>query len=639
MNCNQLSRRLSKGILSIIVPPKKTEIITWATTNQNPDAQIYKPKAFQRAWLQAYESPYIEKIVLSKSARVGYAIFMNTCIGWSITNDPANIMVAQNTNTDAEKYATKEAGKVFTYCAPVAKCMLGKNTSTEKAFFGGDFSVVWATSAGSFRMVTIRYLFLDEVSGWPENPDNEGDPVENAITRTETESKRKVVMGSTPKEAGTCKITKEFLLTDQRYLYVPCPHCGEMQRLKLENLRYKKDDFKSAHFVCVGCSKKIYEHHKFNMVESGEWRATREFTCCETHQAPAQWDETGTALCCKCNKPGDVNERGKVDAGFHIWMAYNDNPNTALPTLAKEYEKAKKDSLKMQSFMNTKVGVEFSTTQKIHKLNNFDALYERREYYDPLDRLPAGGWCVLASVDTQKNRFEYHTWLMGSRGEMWGLDYQVVMGDPEDESTQKELIERLSTRYRLDDGRELCVYRVVMDCNGHAWKAMLQFVAPYAGWIFAIRGEANGKNKFKPELTLTHKTHAEAHCEYRSLNVHQLKNRAAERLNNELPGKNYIHFPVSDTFDLNYFQMLTAEELVGSGSNVKWSKKAGQQRNEPWDLIVYVLWLYDFLRLEIQAATPQYPLGLVDLSANVAPIADEQDGYSDNYELSDYEAY
>lgn len=614
-------------------------ILEWAEEQHNPSAQIFRPKAFQKAWLLAYESHNIEKIVLCKSARVGYAIFMNTCIGWSITNDPGNIMVGQNTQTDAEKYASKEAGKVFTHCLPVAEKLFGKNSVTQKSFYGGDFSTVWATSAGSFRMATVRYLFLDEISGYPDNPDGEGCPIENGTTRTETESKRKIVLGSTPKEGGTCKITKEFLQTDQRYYYVPCPHCQHKQRLKLENLRYKKSDYKSAHFVCVECTGKIQEHHKFTMVEAGEYRATREFTCCDTHQAPEKWDEIGTALCCKCGNPGDTNERGKVDAGFHIWMAYNDNPNTALPTLAKEHAKAKKDALKMQSFMNTKIGVEYSTTQKIHKLNNFDALYERREYYDPLVQLPIETRCLLASVDTQLNRFEYHIWATGPRGEIWAVDYQIVMGDPEDESTQKELIEQLSVRLRLQDGRELSVYNVVMDCNGHAWKAMLEFVAPYHGWIYAIRGEANGKNKFRPELTLTHKTHAEAFCEYRSLNVHQLKNRAAERLNNEMPGKNYIHFPFNDTFNLNYFQMLTAEELVGSGSNVKWKKKPGQPRNEPWDLIVYVLWLYDFLRLEIQAVSPQNPLGLVDPAVTHSTLSDEQSDYSDNYETSDYEDY
>ncbi len=108
-------------------------------------------------------------------------------------------------------------------------------------------------------------------------------------------------------------------------------------------------------------------------------------------------------------------------------------------------------------------------------------------------------------------------------GEIWAIDYGTVQGDPEDELTQKTLVERLSKPFMLKDGRQISSLAVVMDCNGHAWKAMLEFCAPYKGWIYAIRGEVNSKSKFKPELTLTFKVHPEVKCEYRSLNVHQLK--------------------------------------------------------------------------------------------------------------------
>ncbi len=608
------------------------------TKNQNSDAQIYPPKTFQRAWLLAMESPYIEKLVLCKSARVGYAIFINTSVAWQIANDPASIMIVQNTEGDANKFANREINKVFTFCPAVSERMIGKKTATEKMFYGGDLSVVWATSASSFRLVTIKYLFLDEISGWTDNTDKEGDPVELAITRTESEGQRKIVMGSTPKEAGTCKITREFLLTDQRYLYVPCPHCKTMQRLKLENLRYQPNDFKNAHFACTACTKDIHEHHKFEMVAHGEWRATREFTCCDTHQSPEKWDETGTAICCKCNKPGDTNERGKVDAGFHIWSAYNDNPNTALASIAKEYDIAKNDPLKMQTFMNTKVGVEYSDTHRAHKLNNFEELYGRREHYDPFTALPSQTHCLLASVDTQKNRFEYHIFATGRLREFWAVEYAVVLGDPEDVQTQQALIDKLSQVFKLPDGRMLSVYAVVMDCNGHAWKAMLEFCAPYHNWIYAIRGDAQLQNKFKPELTLNFKHHNEAFCDFRTINVHQLKNQAAERLNNTKPGKNFLHFPVSDCFDVNYFQMLTAEELIGSGNKVKWHLKKGQKRNEPWDLFVYLLWLYDFFRPEINFASPNSPLGLTSEDNNKQASDDYQE-YSDDYEISEYEAY
>lgn len=623
------------------MPPKKTPIVQWATENENPDAHIYTPKPFQEAWLECFEDPYIEKIVLKKSARVGYAIFIDTAVGWIITNDPGNIMIAQNTENDAEKFATKEIGKLIKSCYPVSERMFGKNTSKEKSFLGGDLSIVWATSAGSFRMATIRYFFGDEVSGYPKNTDGEGDPVDLGITRTETEAKRKIVLGSTPKEAGTCRITEEFELTDQRYLYLPCPHCGHMQRLKLDNFRYDPSDFHTAHFVCEGCGEGIKEHHKYGMLQKKEWRATREFTCCGVHQEPEQWDSKGTALCIKCGKPGDTNERGKVDAGFHIWSAYNDNPNTSLPSLASAYEKAKKNPAKRQEFMNTKVGVAYSDVSRAYRLNSFDVLYARRELYAPEQELPRKTRILLASVDTQKNRFEYHFWAVGDNGEMWAVHYGVIYGDPEDEDIQQLLVETLSQPFRLQNGRSIVAYAVVMDCNGHAWKAMLEFVAPYQGWIYAIRGDAYGKNKFKTDLTLSYSQHKEVGCDFRVLNVHQLKNRAAERLNIEQPGKNHIHFPANEVFNLNYFQMLTSEELVGSGSNIKWTKKKGQTRNEPWDLLVYVLWLCDFLRPIIRLASEDEPLGLVESEQQISQpdYEPEYGGYSDNYDVSNYEGY
>ncbi|MFH0259510.1 terminase gpA endonuclease subunit [Vibrio barjaei] len=610
----------------------------WTIENENPHAQIYRPKVFQRAWLEALEHPYIETSVLQKSARVGYAIFMNSSVGWIICNDPGNIMIAQNTENDADKFSANEVGKVLNHCSAVRQQLFGKNTAKEKSFLGGELGIVWATSANSFRMATIRYLFLDEVSGYPDNVDGEGDPIDLAMVRTETEAQRKIVMGSTPKEKGTCKISREFKLGDQRYFYVPCPHCQHKQRLKLDNFRYDANDFKSAHFVCEACGEGIYEHHKHGILNQGEWRATREFTCCDTHQVPETWDHTGTALCAICGKPGDKNERDKVNASWHIWSAYNDNPNTSLASIAAEYEKAKKDSAKMQTFMNTRCGVPYSDAGEHYKLKGFEQLYTRRELFNPEKQLPKATRCILGSVDTQKYRFEYHLWAVGENGETWALDYGAVHGDPEEEETQTHLIEKLTQPFSLVDGRQLVAYAVVMDCNGHAWKAMLEFVAPYQGWLYAIRGDAYGKNKFKTDLTLSYSVHKEVGCEYRTINVHQLKNKAAERLNLTKFGKNYVHYPNTESFNLDYFQMLTAEHLIGSGSNVKWDIKPGHKRNEPWDLLVYFLWLYEYLRPTIRLASPDRPLGLRHLHAEQAQ-SDELESYHDGYELSDYENY
>lgn len=546
-----------------------------------------------------------------------------------MTNDPGNIMIAQTQEESARKFAADEIGKVFRHCSPVMERMIGEKTIFKKGFYGGSLSVVWSTAENSFRGPTIRYLFLDEVSNWADDVEGAGCPIDMAIVRTETISQRKIVIGSTPKHTGTCKITREFLLTDQRYYYVPCPHCQHMQRLKFENFRSK--DPKAAHFACIHCPGKIKERHKFDMVEAGQWRATRKFTCCDKEQEPKHWDETGTALCIECDKAGDTNVRGKVESGFHIWTAYNDNPNTSLPSIAKSYNTVRKDSTRLQSFMNQTVGVEFSSVSKLHKIENFEELHKRREEYTPLNKLPEGTICVLGSVDTQGDRFEYHRWAVGAMGEIWAIDYGKIVGDPEEEKTRIKLIEKLKEPLTLHDGREIEMYAAVIDCQGNKWWSdLLELCNEHPNFLYGIRGQATKKDKFSHDLTISIGKESGTGFRFHNINVHQLKNRAAERLNNLKPGKNYIHFPENDNFSLDYFHMLTAEELIGDGGAIKWEKKKGQVRNEPWDLLVYCLWLYDFLSIKNETK----PLGLTENT-----VTEEYQNYSDGYDVSNYEHY
>ena len=613
-------------------------ILPWTEQHQKPEAQIYPPKAYQTAWLLAFEDPYIEKIVLEKSARVGYAIFINTVTGWIITNDPGDILICENTETDAGKFAEGEIGKVFKYSPVVAERLLkgSKKTATEKSFYGGRLLVGHATSGGTFRMVTIRYFFADEVSGWPASTEKEGCGIRLGIVRTESEDRRKIVIGSTPKITGSCKVTKEFKDTDQRYAYIPCPNCQHEQRLKIANLRYTPGYYKDAHFVCESCTREIKESDKYEFMKSVKWRATRDFTCCGVKQKPHTWDEKGTALCSECHKPGDTNERGMVEAGFHIWTAYNDNANTSFPAIAKEYQLAKDDPEKeMQRFRNTVVGKAHAQGLTEYQLQGFEKLYKRREEYDPPSCLPPEIKAVFFSADTQKDRFEYQAWGIGEKSEVWALDYGVVQGDPEEISTQNRLIKVFNTEYLLTDGRRIGAFACVLDCNGSYWQSMLTFCRDYEGWLYAIRGQAQKKDKASHDLTLSKNTHPEAQCEYRSLNVHKLKNRAAEFINNLKPGPRYVHFPNNEVFDLTYFKMLTAEELTGIGLDASWDKKKGFKRNEPWDLLVYFLWLMHFFKSDIDTATVKDPLGLIAKKDDYGDQAEQYQHTQDFYEVED----
>jgi phage terminase large subunit GpA-like protein len=127
-----------------------------------------------------------------------------------------------------------------------------------------------------------------------------------------------------------------------------------------------------AHFVCSknGC---VIEHSsKRDMVERGEWRAASPFN---------------------------------GHASFHIWAAYSYSPNAAWGQLATEFVRAKKQGpLKLRVFINTVLGESWSESGEAP---DWQRLYQRREHYLSLRRIPEGVKFLTAGVDVQKDRWVY----------------------------------------------------------------------------------------------------------------------------------------------------------------------------------------------------------------------------------------
>ena len=72
---------------------------------------------------------------------------------------------------------------------------------------------------------------------------------------------------STPTIRGISRIEREFEASDRRRYFLPCPHCGHMQWLQFERLRWAKGQPDTAAFNCEGCEKPIAEHHNTRMLE------------------------------------------------------------------------------------------------------------------------------------------------------------------------------------------------------------------------------------------------------------------------------------------------------------------------------------------------------------------------------------
>ena len=62
--------------------------------------------------------------------------------------------------------------------------------------------------------------------------------------------RKKLFLVSTPTIKGLSRIEREYEASDQRRYFVPCPHCGHMQWLQFERLRWDKGKPETAAYIC-----------------------------------------------------------------------------------------------------------------------------------------------------------------------------------------------------------------------------------------------------------------------------------------------------------------------------------------------------------------------------------------------------
>ncbi len=180
----------------------------------------------------------VQRVSLMKGAQVGATEMGNCWVGYVVDHVPGPMMVVQPTKELGERWSKQR----LTPMVEEMPCLSDKisdarvrnsgNTVLSKVFDGGILVIAGASSPTGLRSMPARYLFLDEVDGYPIDSGGEGDPADLAINRTDTFRGKKIFMPSTPTIAGLSRIEDEFNDGDQCYYHVPCPHCGEKQKLE-----------------------------------------------------------------------------------------------------------------------------------------------------------------------------------------------------------------------------------------------------------------------------------------------------------------------------------------------------------------------------------------------------------------------
>ena len=405
----------------------------------------------------------VERVVFMKGAQVGGTECGNNWIGYCIHLAPGPMMAVSPTVEMAKRNSKQridplieESPALSERIAPSRSRDAG-NTVLAKEFRGGVLVMTGANSAVGLRSMPVRYLFLDEVDGYPADVEGEGDAIRLAEARTRTFARRKIFIVSTPTVAGASPIEREFEASDQRRYFVPCPHCGHRQWLRFEQLRWQWGEPQTARYVCEACEEAIAESHKTWMLEHGEWRATNP-------------------------------DAGGKTVGFHLSSLYSPLGWRSWADIAAAWEAAQGSATRLKAFKNTELG---EVWVEEGEAPDRERLLERREAYR-IGTVPAGGLLLVGGADVQKDRIEASVWAFGRGKEAWLVEHRVLMGDTARDAVWKRLAEMLDETWTHESGARLPLARFAID-TGFATQETYAFVRRMKdARLMAVKGVARG---------------------------------------------------------------------------------------------------------------------------------------------------
>lgn len=344
-----------------------------------------------------------------------------------------------------------------------ARALKGKSSrddsgsSTFKKLFrkGGSVTFWGANAAGGFGTHSYQVVIKDDVTDWPYDVDNRGDPYTLVEGRTlgYANKWRKKVNCGTPGEKGSCRLSRSFEESDQRYRYIRCPHCDHEQKLIFSQLRGNESYPFEARYACVGCGVLIEHHHKHAMLRAARWIA----------EAPGPGRQPGFA----------INQLYSMTVSWdEIW---------------KTWLEAKGKPLLEKVFYQQWLGQAYE--EKSDAPDAERLVHCRVDY--PWRHIPPDATVLTGAADVQANRIEFGVFAWKRDGTSWLIDKGVLEGDTNERHVWRRLLEITLRRYPDAYGRDWPIDKFAVD-SGFLSPTVYRFVSrhPIQEMVMAIKGRA-----------------------------------------------------------------------------------------------------------------------------------------------------
>ncbi|MGL5327843.1 MAG: phage terminase large subunit family protein [Peptostreptococcaceae bacterium] len=558
---------LSKS-LKVLKPPENLKVSQFADryrildskTSAAPGPWRTSTTPYLEEIMNAFNDNEVEEVVFAKPTQVGGTEAMNNMLAYVIAQDPAPALVVYPT-LDLAEYASKNRIQTMVDLSQELKnkYQIRDSKDLELQFDGMYVVLSGANSPASLASRPIRYLFLDEVDKYPPNSGKESDPISLAKERTKTFAyNKKIFLTSTP-TLRDGNVWKAFESADeQRYFYVPCPHCGKYQQLKFSQIKWPKDITpqdaqEMAYYECEKCKGKINDSHKMVMLRNGKWKATKK-----------------------------SSSRKKL--GFHLNTLYS--PWVRFGDVAYEFLKSKDFPDMLQNFINSWLAEPWEDTQL--KLNS-NVVKERETEYEELV-VPNEAQIITAGVDVQKRKLFYTIRAWGTKYTSWNIAHGEVL-DFED------IEEIMNKIYKKKNGEEFQVGLCCID-SGDRTEEVYDFCYENSEWAIPIKG-ASQQMYAKYNISKIDKINSKANgMKLVLVNTGQYKDIIANRLKRE---NGTGSFMVHKDCDLDYAQQITNEHKVKVKKGLRevevWKTKTARAPNHYLDCEVYACLAGDLLNV------------------------------------------
>lgn len=560
-----------------------------------------------REILQACSDPKVRKVVVQKSAQLGYTVgVVCNVMGYHAHQRPSVQIAVFPREKSAKDFAAEKFDPMVRATKPLAerinlKSRAAGNSQTRKHYPAGMIKLVGSNSPSDVKSTSARIVIVEEPDDASTNVRGQGDAIKLAEERCKAYPDHLILIGGTPTAKNASSIEAEILASDQRKYLLPCAHCAAEHVPAWDHIVipeaadqlpreiYGLARWEDAYYVCPACGVPWSEEERHDAIRRGHFEAT----------APA------TAA-----------------VGFLLSELLSTFDGSRVPVLARKYLEAKHkqdegDNSEMIAFWNSALGLPWEYRGE---LPEEDELRARAESYAEWT-VPEGGLIPVVTVDVQHDRLAVTCWVIGRREEMWLAFWGELHGQTliPLAGAWVELDQLLENTVRHASGATLSIEAVAIDSSdGQTSSAVYEYVRSRdkrKHCVFAVKGASDAEGKveiWRAEQTnsvdpnWSGRKSAKYGVHVQIVGTAKAKDSilgwAQEGGRVRLTGNGPYRMHWHETVRADFYEQLLSEIKIPMRNNPKrrqWKKRT-DRRNEALDCTVYALWLVHALRLHIQ---------------------------------------